>query len=150
MTPRPSLSHPGHFATFLECSCLEDCGQSPLPLDFGLPSLRNQDANEYVCSICKRYVFRSAADKDRHLSVIHDRRGQKRAADKESASSSRKCTFNGCGKEFDTAHQLQRHKAEAGHKCARGWPKNGTDLTVVIVVCVCGGGGGGAFMELTT
>ena len=93
--------------------------QKALGLDEGLPSLQHVEDEEKVCSVCKRYVFMSKADKDRHLLLIHDQRSAKRKAD-QGVAQPLVCTFPGCGKEFATHYQLIRHKKDTGHKCQRG------------------------------
>ena len=55
--------------------------QKALGVDEGLPSLQHVEDEEKVCSVCKRYVFVSKADKGRHLLLIHDQRSAKRKAD---------------------------------------------------------------------
>ena len=64
-----------------------------LGLDEGLPSLQHVEDEEKVCSVCKRYVFVSKADKDRHL-LIHDQRSVKRKAD-QGVAQPQVCTFLG-------------------------------------------------------
>ena len=113
LTPHPSLTHPGHFSTFLECVNFCTPRQKALGLDEGLPSLQHVEEEKKVCSVCKRYVFVSKADKDRHLLLIHDQRSAKRKADQG-------VHISRCGKEFATHYQLIRHKKDTGHKCQRG------------------------------
>ena len=67
-SPIPSDTTPGSFKTYLEVKELPNTG----PVDEHMPGLRERrEKGLGMCSICPCYVFESARDKQRHMSILH-------------------------------------------------------------------------------
>ena len=124
-TPTPSIVHPNHYMPFLECVTQYDLKKSLLEPHEGLQS-------EHCLDGCLAFCFTSAADKEKHRSVVHSIRKRAHPVECDSTAISITnepdpkrmcCTFPGCQITFATKYQLQKHKQNVGHKLTRGRPK---------------------------
>ena len=72
--PLKSEKHPDHYCTFLElCEKEPEDFESSTCLD--MPSLKIKELGK--CEICPAYVFLSATEKKRHMSIFHPKKSAK-------------------------------------------------------------------------
>lgn len=130
-SPKPSKTHPGHYNTYMEFLC--ELEESPLP-DEHRPSAKgavNRCTQQGCC-----YVFRSCADENRHMMIVHPvERTASMAARRRDVGTDRqnpsekmftcRAEVDGaeCGLMFSSKYFLGKHQTELGHKVSRGRPR---------------------------
>ena len=122
-TPTPSVTHPGHYNTWLEMNFKHvDLKKPILGLDTGCPSL---DGQIPICNRGCNYVFTSDADKRRHDLLVHylerkadqtqKRRVAKRSANHLDEGEQHTCVYHDCGLSYTSQASLRRHQHKKQH-----------------------------------
>ena len=122
-TPTPSVTHPGHYNTWLEMNFKHvDLKKPILGLDAGCPSL---DGQIPICNRGCNYVFTSDANKLRHDLLVHynerkadqtqKRRAAKRSANHLDEGEQHTCVYHDCGLSYTSQASLRRHQHKKQH-----------------------------------
>ena len=117
--PTPAADDSGQYQTYLE---MKAAGKKLVYKPAGgLSAVTGRCTDPGCC-----WVFASAADKERHVRLVHRKKESRKSgsgsmhSERDSAPQAKKQkvykTCNVCPKAFPSAHHLTKHKQEAGHR----------------------------------